>query len=54
MVAQYQNPDPFTNSNQKFVEFMENIIFVNIGFKMKSKQIVDSPHKLNLVKALSN
>jgi hypothetical protein len=43
LVAQYHNPDPFINSNQKFSDFLEKVLFVNMKFKMKGKNLVDSP-----------
>ena len=54
LVSQYYNPDPFTNANQKFADFLERQVFVNIQFKIKSKKLQDSPHKKNLIKSLQN
>lgn len=54
LVSQYCNPDPFINPNQKFAEYLEKVVFVNIQFKIKSKRLEESPHKKNLVKTLEN
>ncbi len=39
LCAQYHNPDPFINSNQKFVEFIEKKVIVHVQFKMKSNSL---------------
>eukprot|EP00347_Sterkiella_histriomuscorum_P004033 403362001 len=54
LVSQYYNPDPFVNQNQKFADFLERQVFVNIQFKIKSKRLQDSPHKKNLIKSLQS
>ncbi|CDW91812.1 UNKNOWN [Stylonychia lemnae] len=54
LVSQYHSPDPFINPNQKFAEFLERVVFTNIQFKIKSKRIMESPHKNNLIRSLQN
>ena len=52
LVAQYHNPDPFVNQNQKFALFLEQNIIANMKIKMKGKKLLDSPQKATLVKQL--
>ena len=52
LVAQYFNPDLLVNSNQKFADFVEKVILLNIQFIVKNKKIPDSIHKERLAKAL--
>lgn len=45
LVAQHYNPDPFVNQNQKFADFLEKVVLVNLKFKLKNKKLPESNHK---------
>ena len=54
LAAQYYNPDPLPNTNQKFADFIEKVIIVNVQFKLKGKKIGESVHRDGLLRAIES
>jgi hypothetical protein len=61
LAAQYHNPDPFVNPNQKFANFIEKTVLVNVQFKVKSLMVKrfslnegNQSHREGLIKAIQH